>query len=37
LLVAQSPIESMALLTADPLIAACEVEAIWSGSGFFPW
>lgn len=37
LLIAQSQIESMALLTADPLIAAYEVEAIWAGQGSSPW
>jgi PIN domain nuclease of toxin-antitoxin system len=37
LLVAQSQIESMALLTADPLIAAYDVEAVWAGRGSAPW
>ena len=37
LLVAQAQTENLALLTADPLIAAYEVEAIWAGQGPSPW
>jgi PIN domain nuclease of toxin-antitoxin system len=37
LLVAQAQTENMALLTADPLVAAYEVEAIWAGQGPSPW
>jgi PIN domain nuclease of toxin-antitoxin system len=36
LLVAQSQVESMALLTADPLIVAYDVETIWAGRGPAP-
>jgi PIN domain nuclease of toxin-antitoxin system len=37
LLVAQAQMEGLALLTADPLIAAYEVKTIWAGQGSSPW
>ncbi len=37
LLVAQAQLESLALLTTDPLIAAYKVETIWAGQGSSPW
>jgi PIN domain nuclease of toxin-antitoxin system len=37
LLVAQAQIEGLSVLTADPLIAAYDVEAIWAGQGPPRW
>ena len=37
LIVAQAQIEKMPILTADPKIAAYEVDAVWAGRGEAPW
>ena len=37
LIIAQSQIEKLPVLTADEKIAAYEVEAIWAGRGETPW
>ncbi len=37
LIVAQAQIEGLAVLTADPALAAYDIEALWGGAGASPW
>ena len=37
LIVAQAQIEGLAVLTADPSVAAYDIEALWGGAGAAPW
>jgi PIN domain nuclease of toxin-antitoxin system len=37
LIVAQAQVESLAVLTADPLIARYDIDTIWGGKGSRPW